>query len=96
MQMIEALGGRDGVQGSTDGLHADTDAVADAIARAQTLTKAAGVTLGPITSISENGGYSPPRPMYRMTAMASAPAPTPIAAGEQSVTAGVSITWEIH
>jgi len=71
-------------------------AVADAIARAQTLAHAAGVTLGPITSINESGGYSEPRPMYRMAAMASAPAPTPIAAGEESVTAGVSITWAIR
>jgi hypothetical protein len=70
-------------------------AVADAIARAQTLARAAGVTLGPITSINESG-YSEPRPMYRMAAMA-APAPsTPIAAGEESVTAGVSITWAIR
>jgi uncharacterized protein YggE len=72
-------------------------AVADAIDRAQALTKAAGVTLGPITSIGESGGYEPPRPMYRMVAgMAAAPAQTPIAAGEQSVTANVSITWEIR
>jgi uncharacterized protein YggE len=71
-------------------------AVADAIDRAQTLAKAAGVTLGPITSISEGSGYEPPRPMYRMAAMAAAPAQTPIAAGEQSVTANVSITWEIR
>ena len=71
-------------------------AVADAIDRAQTLAKAAGVTLGPITSIGESGGYEPPRPMYRMAAMAAAPAQTPIAAGEQSVTANVSITWAIR
>jgi uncharacterized protein YggE len=75
---------------------ARTRAVADAIDRAQTLAKAAGVTLGPITSISESGGYEPQRPMYRVMAMAAAPAPTPIAAGEQSVTANVSITWEIR
>ncbi|HEY8948373.1 MAG TPA: SIMPL domain-containing protein [Rhizomicrobium sp.] len=70
-------------------------AVADAVARAQTLARAAGVTLGPITSINESG-YSEPRPMYRMAAMAAAPAPTPIAAGEETVTAGVSITWAIR
>lgn len=70
-------------------------AVADAIARAQTLARAAGVTLGPIISINESG-YSEPQPMYRMAAMAAAPAPTPIAAGEESVTAGVSVTWSIR
>jgi uncharacterized protein YggE len=34
--------------------------------------------------------------MYRMAAMAAAPAPTPIAAGEETVTAGVNITWSIR
>ena len=71
-------------------------AVADAAARAQTLARAAGVTLGPILSINESGGYSQPRPMYRMAEMAVASAPPPIAAGEESVTAGVSITWAIR
>ncbi|HEY7979308.1 MAG TPA: SIMPL domain-containing protein [Rhizomicrobium sp.] len=70
-------------------------AVADAIARAQTLARAAGVTLGPITSINESG-YSEPRPMYRMAVMNGAPSPPPIAAGEESVTTGVSITWAIR
>jgi hypothetical protein len=76
---------------------ARADAVADAIAKAKTLATAAGVTLGPITSISESGGYQPPRPMYRMAVMAAAPsAPPPVAGGEESVTANVSITWEIR
>ena len=71
---------------------ARTQAVADARARAETYAKAAGVSLGPILSISE-GGEAPPRPMYRMAAMA---ADTRIAPGEQSVTADVSVVWEIH
>jgi uncharacterized protein YggE len=74
---------------------ARTEAIADAHARAETYAKAAGISLGPILSISE-GGAEPPRPvMYRMAAMA-APAPPPVAAGEQSVTADVSVVWEIH
>jgi uncharacterized protein YggE len=68
-------------------------AVADARARAATYAQAAGVTLGPIVSISEGGGETAPRPMFRMMAMA---APTPIAPGEQSVTADVTVVWEIH
>jgi uncharacterized protein YggE len=72
---------------------ARADAVADARLRAQQYAQAAGVTLGPIRSISENGG-EPPRPMYRMMAMAAAPAP--IAAGEESINAGVTIVWEIQ
>jgi uncharacterized protein YggE len=68
-------------------------AVADARARAQTYAQAAGVTLGPIVSISEGGGEAAPRPMFRVMAMA---APTPVAPGEQSVTADVTVVWEIH
>jgi hypothetical protein len=68
-------------------------AVADARARAQTYAQAAGVTLGPIVSISEGGGEAMPRPMFRVMAMA---APTPVAPGEQSVTADVTVVWEIH
>jgi uncharacterized protein YggE len=68
-------------------------AIADARARAATYAQAAGVTLGPIVSISEGRGETAPRPMFRMMAMA---APTPIAPGEQSVTADVTVVWEIH
>ena len=71
------------------------EAVKDATARAQTLATAAGVTLGPIISIGEGGAeYSPPQPLGRM--MLAAKTPTPIASGEESVSASVSITWEIH
>ena len=72
---------------------ARTQAIADARMRAETYAKAAGMTLGPILSISEGGGEAPPRPMYRMAAMA---AETRIAPGEQSVAADVSVVWEIH
>jgi hypothetical protein len=69
-------------------------AIADARARAETYAKAAGVSLGPILSISEST-MAAPRPMYRMAAEFAAP-PPPVAAGEQSVTADVSVVWEIH
>ncbi|HVW75577.1 MAG TPA: SIMPL domain-containing protein [Rhizomicrobium sp.] len=68
-------------------------AVADARARAQTYAQAVGVTLGPIISITEGNSEAPPRPMFRVMAMA---APTPVAPGEQSVTADVTVVWEIH
>ena len=71
---------------------ARTDAVKDAAERAETYAKAAGVTLGPIASIGE-GGVEQPRPVFM--AMAKRAAPTPIAAGEQSVTASVTIAWQI-
>ena len=71
-------------------------AVKDAIAKAQVYAAAAGVSLGPIMSIGESGGQSAPRPMNRMMmSMDKAPA-TPIAGGEESVSADVSITWAIN
>ena len=70
-------------------------AVKDAIDHAQTYAKAAGVTLGPILSIQEGGG-EPPRPMYRAMAMMANAAPPPVAGGELSVSANVTITWQIQ
>ena len=52
---------------------ARAEAVKDAIAKAQTYAAAAGVTLGPILSISE-GGSTAPQPMGRMMAMWGSPA----------------------
>ena len=73
---------------------ARADAIADARARAETYARAAGVTLGAILSISEGAGAEPPRPLYKVMAMSAAP--TPVAAGQQSVTADVSVVWEIR
>ncbi|MBU6298356.1 MAG: SIMPL domain-containing protein [Alphaproteobacteria bacterium] len=72
---------------------ARAEAVQDAVDRAKTYAKAAGVTLGPILSIQE-GQSEGPRPMFAMMAKAVA-APPPIAGGEQSVTANVTITWAL-
>jgi uncharacterized protein YggE len=68
-------------------------AVADAIVRAQTYAKAAGVALGPILTISE-GEAEAPRPLYRMATTVAAPAP--IAGGEESVAASVNVVFEIR
>jgi uncharacterized protein YggE len=72
---------------------ARADAIADARLRAETYARAAGVTLGPVLSISEGG--EGPRPMYRLMA-AMAPAPVPVAAGEETISADVTVVWEIH
>lgn len=72
---------------------ARTQAIADARARALTYAQAAGVTLGPIISISEGASEATPRPMFRVMAVNAS---TPIAPGEQSVTADVTVVWEIH
>jgi hypothetical protein len=74
---------------------ARAEAVADARTRAETYAKAAGVNLGTILSISEGGGEAPRPVMYRMAAAMAAP-PTPVAAGEQTVSADVAMVWEIH
>jgi uncharacterized protein YggE len=69
-------------------------AVADAMVRAKLLTGAAGVSLGPILSITEGGGYVPPQPMYRMEAGMAADS-VPVAEGEISMTANVTIVFGI-
>ncbi|HEU0161761.1 MAG TPA: SIMPL domain-containing protein [Rhizomicrobium sp.] len=74
---------------------ARADAIADARLRAETYARAAGVTLGPIQSISESGGVVMPYRADRMM-MAAAPKAVPVAAGEESVTADVSVVWEIQ
>jgi len=69
-------------------------AIADARLRAETYAKAAGVALGPIQSIGESGGEV--RPLRMAAPMVFAAKAVPVAAGEQSVTADVSVVWEIH
>lgn len=69
-------------------------AVGDAKARATLLVEAAGAKLGRIVSISENGGYSQPAPMFRATA-AEAAAPVPVEGGELATTATVTVVYEI-
>ena len=69
-------------------------AVADAQARAALLAGAAGVTLGPIQSISEGGGYQPPVPMMRMASEAKGG--VPMAAGSVTTAAQVTIIWALE
>lgn len=69
-------------------------AVADAAAKAKGIALAAGVTLGPIMSIEEGSSYTPgPRPMMMRASVAQA---APIAAGEDTVSATVTITYRIE
>jgi len=68
-------------------------AVADARAKATLLVQAAGVGLGRIVSITEGGGYSQPGPVFKAQ-MAEA-APVPIAGGEVSTNAQVTVVFEI-
>ncbi len=69
-------------------------AVADARRKAELLAEAAGVSLGRIVTISEAGAVDQPQPMFRMEAGMASDA-VPVAAGETSVTARVTIVWDI-
>ncbi len=70
-------------------------AVADAMRRARLLTDAAGVGLGPVVSIAESGGYSAPAPMFSMKADAAGSAPVPVAGGEISIAANVTMVFSL-
>jgi uncharacterized protein YggE len=71
-------------------------AVADAIAKARTLAAAAGVNLGPLLSIQEGGGIRPVPVFAMQRALAAAPAPPPVAIGEESVLVDVTMTYAIQ
>jgi len=68
-------------------------AVAEAMQKAQQLAEAAGVVLGPVVTITEHGGGQP-RPMAQM-AMRDSGGGVPIAGGEISVSASVSMVFAI-
>jgi uncharacterized protein YggE len=72
------------------------NAVANALAKAKTLTEAAGVGLGKVLEISEQS-YSPrPMPMGQAKMMAAAPADSvPVAAGENTYNVNVNVTFEL-
>jgi uncharacterized protein len=75
-------------------------AIADAKQKAEVLAKDLGVSLGKITSFSDNGNYSVPMAygamaMDSMQQAKSAP-PAVIPAGQNTVSSNVSITYEIR
>jgi len=70
-------------------------AVDEARLRAAALAKAAGRSLGEITTIVE-GGASGPEPYYRAEAQAAADSSTPIVPGEQETSATVSVTFSLR
>jgi len=72
-------------------------AVEKAIAKARTLTEAAGVRLGPVIEISEGGNQQmPPQPMYRMSMAKEASDSVPVAAGENTYTITVNVTFGLE
>lgn len=70
---------------------AEALAVKDALARAEGMAEAAGLSLGPVLRIEAGGGPAP-RPMMEMTARAADAGPVPVAAGELSFRAQVRVT----
>jgi uncharacterized protein YggE len=72
---------------------ARTAAVAEARRRAELLAGAAGVKLGRVIAISDQGGFASPMPMGGM-AMDRA-ASVPVAAGSMTVSASVTVTYEV-
>jgi uncharacterized protein YggE len=73
-------------------------AMMDAIARAKTLTEAAGVKTGKIIEISEQSYRPVPQPMaMKARSFAAAPADSvPVQAGENTYHATVTVTFEIN
>lgn len=71
-------------------------AIADARSRAETLAKSAGATLGSVVCVSENGSYYPPSPIYFDRNAAQAAGTAPISQGTLTLSASVSVTFEIN
>ena len=70
---------------------ARSEAMADARRKAELYAKAAGVKLGRVVAINEDGASPPPRPV--MQAMRAGA--VPVAPGEQTLRAGVTVSYEI-
>ena len=71
-------------------------AVENARSKAALYAAAAGVSLGELILITEPGSSAGPQPMYRMAMDAAEMAPPPpVAAGETSVSASVTLVWAI-
>ena len=68
-------------------------AVTEAGRRAKLLADAAGVTLGPVLSITEGGSYNDPLPMYR--AEMAMEKSVPVAGGQVSTNVSVTIVYGI-
>lgn len=73
---------------------ARAEAVKNARAKAELYAEAAGVKLGRVIEISE-ASFGGPQPVFARMEAASAPS-VPIAAGESTVTASVTIVYEIE
>lgn len=71
------------------------NAVANALAKAKTLTAAAGVELGKVIEISEQSFNPRPMPMAQSKMRAMAADSVPVAAGENTYNVNVNVTFEL-
>ena len=85
----------DDADAATD--EARAEAMKKARARATLYARAAGLKVVRILTITESGGYAPqPQAMFVRAAMSDmAAAPTPVAAGEVSMTSSVTVLFEL-
>lgn len=67
------------------------DAIADGRRKAELYAKAAGVKVGQVIAIAEEGSNPPPRPMVQAMRAGA----VPVAPGEQTLRASVSVTYAI-
>jgi len=74
---------------------ARADAVKDALRKAKIYVSAAGVALGQIITINESGSHSP-QPMYARAMSMEMDSAVPVAAGEQTLSAGVNLVIAIE
>lgn len=67
-------------------------AFADAKDRAEQYAALAGATLGKVLRVDETGGASQPRAEFAMLRAAGGP---PVEAGQQTVSAAITVVWEL-
>lgn len=83
------------LQDSTDlSTQARERAFADAKARAEQYATLSGGTLGKVLRIDETGGHSNPSPRAEFAMLRAAGGP-PVEAGQQTVSAEITVTWEL-
>ena len=68
------------------------EAIADAHRKAALYAKAAGAKLGRVVAITEEGAPTPPR---RFAAMRAGAGAVPVAPGEQTLRAAVTVSYEL-
>ncbi|PZM13722.1 hypothetical protein CPY51_12625 [Rhizobium tubonense] len=72
------------------------NAVANALAKARTLSEAAGVKLGRVIEISEDSNRPAPQPVFRAAMMKQATDSVPVQSGENTYNVTVTITYSIE